>query len=447
MRSLALKLTLAFLMVALVGSALTAFLINRRTSSEFDRLLLDLNRDPLVANLRAYYSLTGSWAGVGERLRPDEDLPPQARRLLTRFILVDADRRIVFGGREQDIGRQVNARQIAQGVPVEIDGQTVGWLIPNPNLREALPAAPEVAFLRRINQATLLSALAATVLALAFGSLLAFSLTRSLRELTAATQRLAQGDLGAQVEVRSQDELGELAASFNSMSADLAQATAARRQMTADIAHELRNPLSVILGYTEALDEGKLRQDAEIYTVLHAEARQLSRLVDDLRTLSLAEAGELPLTRQTLPPGELLQRVAAAQRRIAQEKGLTLEVDVAPDLPSVYVDPDRLDQALTNLVTNAIRHTPTGGAIHLSALPSGNRIALQVHDTGEGIQPGDLPHVFDRFYRADRARAAPDASGLGLAITRSIVLAHGGEISAESQPGAGAAFTVYLPSA
>jgi len=309
------------------------------------------------------------------------------------------------------------------------------------------PYSPEDAFLARVNQAIAFGALGATVIALVLGGLLARAISQPVKELTEATQRVADGELGHQVPVRTKDELGDLAVSFNSMSADLATSNQLRRQMTADIAHELRTPLSIILGYSEALSDGKLQGKPAIYDAMYGEARLLSHLVDDLRTLSLADAGELTLNRSLLPAAECIDRIAASHAELAAQRGIRLEVQLAPDLPFVDVDRERIAQVLANLVSNALRYTPEGGVITLSAEADDGRVLLRVSDTGPGIEPAHLPLVFKRFYRADDARPANGESGLGLAIAKSLVEAHGGTIQVESAVGQGATFTVALPAA
>ncbi|MCB0159771.1 MAG: HAMP domain-containing histidine kinase, partial [Caldilineaceae bacterium] len=219
-----------------------------------------------------------------------------------------------------------------------------------------------------------------------------------------------------------------------------------RKQMTADIAHDLRTPLSVILGYTEALADGKLAGNPELFTVVHGEARHLSRLVDDLRTLSLADAGELTLTLQAVAPRDLLRRAAAAHFVHADERGVTIVVEDGDALPPVQVDLERMAQVFNNLVSNALRYTPADGTITLAARARGATVELTVADTGAGIDADALPHIFDRFYRADQARS-DDASGLGLPIVKSIVQAHGGTVDVTSTPGAGTTFRVVLPAA
>jgi signal transduction histidine kinase len=255
---------------------------------------------------------------------------------------------------------------------------------------------------------------------------------------------IAKGRFGKQVKVRSKDEIGKLAESFNQMSFDLDQATKSRQQMTADIAHDLRSPLSVITGYAEALSDNKLPGTPEVYDILLQETRHLDRLVDDLRLLSLADTGELPLTLQPIQPRTLLERVTARHSVASSQRRIDLLIDAADDLPLVNVDVERMSQVLDNLILNAFRYTPEGGCVVLGAVSSDDSVQITVKDNGRGIAEGDLPHIFDRFYRGDKSRPHNGESGLGLAIAKSIVEAHGGKINVESTPGQGAQFTITL---
>jgi two-component system sensor histidine kinase BaeS len=463
-RSLAFKLILAFLLVSITGAALTALFARWTTYHEFDRLVLEQVQTDFLADVTAYYEAHGSWQGAWAYFRP-ETLPPPlpgqqspppggqrlqpAQRSTYVFALAvqdspGLDGRVVLPAGPYRLGDRIPAAELAQGIEVELDGQVIGVALLTGQAPDLSPQ--EERYLARTDHSSLYAALAATLVALGLGVFLARTLTRPVRELTAATQALAQGEMPQQVPVRSQDELGELAASFNQMSADLARAVELRRQMTADIAHDLRTPLTVMAGYLEALRDGVLQPTAERFETMHLEAQHLRRLVEDLRTLSLADAGELTLNREALPPGVLLEQAAAAYQHQAGQQGIDLQVDVASDLPHVSVDPDRLAQVLGNLISNALRHTPASGQIRLAAAREADRVQLIVQDTGAGIPADELPHVFDRFYRGDEARVGDGGeSGLGLTIARSIVELHGGTISATSALGQGTTFTIHLP--
>jgi signal transduction histidine kinase len=241
--------------------------------------------------------------------------------------------------------------------------------------------------------------------------------------------------------------LGNLAHRFNNMVAELERAEQQRRNMTADIAHELRTPLHIIQGNLEGMLDGVYEPTTENITDTLDETRLLARLVDDLQTLSLAEAGQLPLHPTRFLLADLLADAAAGFESRAAAQNVNLLVDVPDPSPEMEADYDRLYQVLANLLTNALRHTPENDSITLraEAIPDGVRIT--VSDTGSGISPEDLPYIFDRFWRGDKSRARTEgSSGLGLAITKQLVLAHGGTISVESELGEGTTFIIELPS-
>ncbi len=441
MRSLTLKLTLAFLLVGLTGAALVALVVRERTRSAFDQFLLNRDQQNFIENLLAYYEVTGSWQGVADSLQFSPGGPPppfnggrNVRHDWLRFTLVGMDGRIVWSALPDQVGHQVGTADLGRAIPLSVQGQTVGWLLPAAVPHPMDPNTPEGAFLESVNQAIRLSALVAVILALTLSGLLAFTMTRSLRELTEATVEIAQGKLGRQVKVRSKDEIGVLATSFNKMSKDLARATKVRRQMTADIAHDLRSPLSVIAGYAEALSDGKLPGTPEVYGVLYQETKQLNRLVEDLRLLSLVDAGELPLQLQPCSPRLLMERAVARQAVASQQVGVSLRIDAGADLPTVIVDEERMAQVFDNLILNAFRYTPAGGEIVLSASQRDGEMQFMVRDNGSGIAAEELPNIFDRFYRGDKARQHNGESGLGLAIAKSIVEAHSGQYFSRKRP-------------
>lgn len=454
LNSLVFKLILAFLFVGLIGAFLVALFVYKNTQSQFNRLILDQNQEDLINNLTMYYETNQSWEGVEIVFRPSfmnmnppqnpgEGGPWDVRR--TQFTLVGTDGEIIYGDFRAREGRNFSAEEFEKGEPIKVNGETIAWLLFNPLFDRWRPGTPEGNFLTNVSKATIYSAIAAATLALIVGSILALTMTRSLRELTAATKALAKGELGHQVKVRSKDELGILADSFNQMSTELARSVKLRRQMTADIAHDLRTPLSVILGYSEALNDGKFTGSAEIYSIIHTEAQHLSHLVDDLKTLSLADAGELPLIRQEVSPLNLLKYTAAAYQIQAVKEGIKISVDAAEDLPPIYVDVERMSQVLGNLINNALRYTPQGGEIVLSAKTRDGKMQLQVSDNGSGISPEAIPYIFERSFRGDTARMQrAGEAGLGLAISKSLVEAHGGVISVESELNKGTCFTIVI---
>ena len=448
MRSLTLKLTLAFLAVGLIGALPVALFVGQMTRNAVDQFAVESGRTTLSENLGQYYQTYGNWEGAASALqRYLASRQDPADRHPLPIVVVDTSGQVVITNDGRYLpGTQVPAAGRTNAVPIKANNTVVGWLLQGSGGMGPRPGSPEDRLLAHIYQAIKYSAIGAVGIALLLGVLLARTLTQPIRELTEATQVVAKGKLGEQVTVRSRDELGLLAASFNRMSADLAHGSNLRRQMTADIAHDLRTPLSVILGYTEALRDGKLPPEQDIFDTLHIEAQHLQHLIDDLRTLSLADAGELSLTRQWMMPRALLERTAAAYRAQADDHGVALSVQSAANLPEVDVDPERIAQVLSNLVSNALRYTPAGGAITLAATAQADTVQLRVQDTGAGIAPEALPHIFERFYRADPSRQQENgSSGLGLAIAKSIVEAHGGTIGVESVVGRGTTFTINLP--
>ncbi len=294
------------------------------------------------------------------------------------------------------------------------------------------------------------------LLAVVMGALAAISLTlvfsrrmlRPIEQLTAAARKMEQGDLRQRVTVRSPDEIGQLSHAFNAMADGLERQEKLRRDMVSDVAHELRTPLTNIRGYLEAVRDGVTSSDPALIESLYDEAMTLNRLINDLQELSLAEANRLPIDRQLVAPSELIQRTAHALLPTAADKQVDLSIQVPQDLPLVEVDPARIGQVLRNLITNALTYTPAGGSVRITAEEHNTSLVVHVHDTGPGISDEDLPHIFERFYRADRSRnRTTGGSGLGLTIVKQLVEAHGGRVWVESQQGLGSTFSFSLPCA
>ena len=445
---LTLKLSLAFLLVSLIAIGLAAAFVWFTTASDFNQYLVDQRQAEFVAAASEYYRTHGNWQGVDAALRQTGLLPPPAQPGTDPpppqpFALVNQDREVIVASGDFPVGQKVQKGILARGIGIESSGLVVGTVLTSG--QKPARSQIEEKYLDSINRSLLVAALGSAVIAFLIGLFLARSLTRPVSDLTAAAHALAQGQLDQQVPVRSADELGELARAFNQMSADLQRLNRARQQMTADIAHDLRNPLTVIGGYLEALQDGKLKATPERFATLQAEVQQLQRLVDDLRTLALADGGELALRRQPVDPAELLAQTAAAYQAQADEAEVALLVTAGADLADFPLDPERMQQVLGNLVSNALRHTPPGGQVRLAAAGVPGGLEIRVSDTGSGIEPEILPYIFERSYRGDEARGEGH-SGLGLSIARSIVELHGGKIEASSAgAGQGAEFRIVLP--
>jgi signal transduction histidine kinase len=475
-RSITAKLVLAFLVVSITVVALASGITYWLTVREFKQLVFNQARDRFVADATLYYQVQGSWNGALTYFNLREAFPQpfgpgsgrepqqfgtgfvqsitvqgqsgqvqtvQGQASTFSFLLADANGRVLVPSGQYQVGDLIAATKLSQGTPVTVNGQQVGTVLVSGS---APPLGGlEKQYLTRSNQALLYAAVGAALVALLLGFILARTLTHPLRDLTSAIHAMAKGNLKQYVAVKSRDEIGELAAAFNHMSSDLDRLNRSRQQMTADIAHDLRTPLTVIGGYVESMHDGVLKPTPERLEIIHSEVEHLQRLVEDLRTLSQADAGELSLNREAVAPLALLKRMAQSYCNLAEQKKITLEAHTEEGLPEIRLDPDRMAQVFGNLITNSIRYTPEGGIIRLSARQEGDSLAFLVEDNGAGISAEALPRVFDRFYRADPARPQGSESGLGLAIAKSITEAHGGSISAQSQLSGGTTIKILLP--
>ncbi len=288
---------------------------------------------------------------------------------------------------------------------------------------------------------------AAVATAAAVSWFLAVRIVRPIGRLAAAAERIAGGSYGERVSVASSDELGVLASAFNDMAAALESAELRRRQLLADLAHELRTPIATIEGYVEGVRDGVVPATAETWAVLTTETGRIGRLVDDLQKVSKAEERQLDLRIRRCAPTEIVDDAVRAAAPSYAAKGVALEAATSDRLPPVAVDGDRVGEVFANLLDNALRHTPPGGRVDVHAERRGQLVEIAVSDTGDGIAPEHLERVFERFYRVDGGRArARGGSGIGLAIARALVEAHGGSIRAESDgAGRGSRFVVSLP--
>jgi signal transduction histidine kinase len=465
LRGLFPKLLAAFAVVVLTVGLLVVFLVGRATREEFHLYTSTVGQrqaERFAPFLADYYALQGSWDGVQDLLAftPEGmrgmhgsgmgrgNMGPDMWQMMgMQLLVVDAGGQIVADSYGELQGKQVDGDSLAIGEPIWVGNEQVGTALVTTG---AVASSLNDSFLKQVNQATLLAALAASTLALLLGGLITWGITRPIRQLTHAAEAIASGDLSQRVPTRADDEVGDLARAFNQMAAELQHAEDLRRQMTADIAHELRTPISVIQGNVEALQDGVFPLTGEALEPIQAKTALLARLVEDLRHLALAEAGQLPLDRRPTDLPALVRRTVAAFEPAAEAKSVRLELAAMPgELPMADLDAQRVEQVLVNLLSNALRYTPAGGSVSIRldrADPA--HLRVRVADTGPGIPAAALPNVFERFYRADKGRAREDdgsGSGLGLAVARSIVQAHGGAIGVESPPGQGATFWFTLP--
>ncbi len=447
MRSIRLKLVLSFIAISVLSTLLVVGFTRWRSREEFRTFLIDQNRPEMVRAFSEFYSQHGSWDGISNQdvMPPPTTVTDPAQVQHGPFTLVDGSTyRVVLAGQGYQVGSAVPPAAAASGIPIKSGNQIVGYLLINQPVYRI--GAPGTAYLARFNLQIVYGGLIAIALALLLAIYLARTLTRPVRELTLATQAMMSGGPAQQVPVRSRDELGQLANSFNRMSSDLARLMELRRQMTADIAHELRTPISIILGHAEAVHDGVLPPSSETFEIVREEAERLEHLVEDLRTLSMADAGELKLAMEPYPPEELLRRAEKVYAHQASQKQIGIEVNADAHLPEIKVDAQRMKEVLTNILDNALRYTPQGGRITLSAARAGNEVEIRIQDSGPGVAADELDKVFERFYRADTSRTRDEGgSGLGFAIARSIVERHNGRIWAESQPGQGLTVIIRLP--
>ncbi len=483
--SLLFKLLGAFLLVTLLGSLLIFAMVSWSTQSAFN-IYSTRNGQAwavrLAPVLADYYARNASWTGVESIIQSEAPLTGNSgvhgmgngpnsgqgmgigRALAAggmgggsgqRVILADTAGVVFVDTHSELLGKQLSDNELKNGAAVTLNGSAIATVLVTPNEFEGT-SSPAAEFLASVNRSILIAALVAGTVALLLGAFLFFQITAPLRQLKEASHAIAQGDLSRRVTIRSKDELGDVGQMFNHMADSLVKSEEQRHNMVADIAHELRTPLTVIRANLEGFMDDVLPLDMEHVRALYSETLLLNRMVDDLRLLSLVEAGELKLECGPTDLAALVEQVIKRLQPQAGQKGLVLEGDVADALPAVWADPDRLTQVINNLTANAMRYTPQGGRIIVSLTPSPDHaetLLLAVTDSGTGIDPQALPNVFERFYRADKSRARTSGgSGLGLAIVKRLVEAHGGKIEVFSPvfrdtdgQGYGTRFVVTLP--
>jgi two-component system OmpR family sensor kinase/two-component system sensor histidine kinase BaeS len=469
------RLTLAFALVILVTVGAIALLADLTAGQAFRQYLsyTDIARFETLSNaLTDYYVTHATWDGVDAVLRQVRIVtgpmpaPMMPRRSGTidwstdRFevLLADADETVIFDGERGRVGRQLTRGERAGAQELLVDDQVVGYLVISRPIQAAILGPLERIFLTRLRWLLVVGALLATAMGALLGLALSRSLTAPLQRLASAARAVANRDFTRRVDVEGSSEIADVARAFNEMTIALERSERQRQNMVADVAHELRSPLSVIQGNLQAILDDVYTLDKAEITRLYDETRLLSRLVDDLRELALADAGKLQLDLRPVDAARVVQTTVEGLAIAAEVQQVMLTAETGSELPLVVADADRLAQILRNLLVNALRHTPAGGRVSVAAQRNQSVLEIAVRDTGEGIAAEDLPHVFDRFWRADpartrlaRSRSAEGevrwyvGSGLGLSIAQSLVEAQGGRIWAESEPQQGSVFRFTVP--
>jgi len=437
------RLLMAFAAVVVVTVVIIYFFVSQRIVAgmrEYEQISAQYRSDQICSRLYTHYWQALSWEGV------QPVIEAAGRVSGVHVILVAANGTVVGDSKNSThIGANytdssVNAFNLTRGK--EILGTV--YLFPDPKAEEYV--APFRRLSVAINRFLLLGGALAIGLALVLTLVLSRRISSPIGALAEAARKLGQGDLSQRFQYQGKGEIAALAQAFNFMAADLQRIEELRRNMVADVAHELRTPLSNIRGYLEAIRDEVIKPDEDTIRSISEETSLLSRLVDELQELSLAEAGELTLVCQAEDISSLIRQAVIPWQPQLTAKGISLSLDLPNDLPLVNIDWQRVNQILHNLLENAVTHTHKGGTITVAASAQDGWVEVSVSDTGEGIPAEDLPRIFERFYRVDKSRSrATGGSGLGLTISKRLVEAHGGKITVQSELGKGSRFSFTLP--
>ena len=455
MNRLWVRLTLAFVAVTLVGVTTVAALTDWSAGRDFRQFLARQEvsaQGGLLDSLAAFYERNGNWNGVEEVMAglaaaPEAGRGLGARRGQPSYLLADANGLVVYDEHGTRVGSPISADERANAVSIQDNsGQTIGYLLVAGGAgRGQMPQADQN-LLDQLRQTLIIAGLVAGGLGVLMGLVISRMLAAPLANVARAARAFAARDWNRRVPVEGADEIAEVAREFNEMAEATLRAETVRRNLMADVAHELRTPLTVLQGNLRAMLDGVYPLELGEIATLYDETRLLNRLVDDLRELALADAGQLPLNPREMELGAVCRAAVADFGAAADAQNIHLVSHIPAHPVLARADPDRVAQVMRNLLSNAIRHTPTGGTITVTGQAASHRdIRVDVADTGEGIAAEDLPHVFDRFYRAEKSRAREGGgTGLGLAVAKAWVEAMGGTIGVESEPGHGSRFWFTL---
>jgi len=463
--SITTRLIVSFVAIIFLSIVLFIVVSNRVVYDRFSDLVIRSGTNfsrRIVPILEGYYENNGSWEGIEDlvfdmagahdmaglgRNRPENLNAAIPRLMITaqdeRFILIDGDV-VVFDSNPDGLPINDPDNLVKYGTPIVVNGEQVGTFLVASTM--GILSESQNIFIDRVNQSLIWVGLLSIILVFLVAVWQSRTIVKPLHQMADAANRLAKGDYNQRVAVNRNDELGDVATAFNQMASDLAQQEDIRRQMMADVAHELRTPLSILRIDLESMEDGLMDTNPENIRNLQSEVTYLSNLVEDLRMLSMADAGDLRVEKSRIELNSLAREMVERQQNAARERKISLKANYANHEIFVMGDSQRLSQVLVNLLSNAIQHTPPGHEICTQIELDGQTAIVSVMNTGSWILRDDLTRIFDRFYRVEQSRNRDHGgSGLGLSIARSLVEAHGGRIWADSVEGKSTTFKFSLP--
>ena len=474
-----LRLFLSFALITIITLAILSFVVQGQTQSTLTTFAKGggfFGADRIVTQLQDYYLEHGSWEGVSSEITssgsPDSNNQSAGQQqnsqgqgtgatqgrgnsrggymymggqgMIGNFSLTDPEGQVIFSN-TTDLVDQFPVDVLEDSFPINVDNQLVGYVVPDNNiidLGEIISENLKTSLNESLLKTVLISGGVALVLALIF----AYVLMRPVRRLTSAASQLAQGDLSQRVPVQGGAELSQLAKTFNQMAESLEKSYQARKAMTADIAHELRNPLAVQRANLEAIQDGVYPLTLDNLEPIIQQNNLLNKLVEDLRTLTLTDTDSLSLDKTATDFAPFIQQICDHVQPQFSANQINLQFADSGNCPKIAIDKNRMNQVIYNLLQNSLHHTPSGGKVGLTLSCSTSTADLSIHDSGVGIPEEALPQIFERFYRADHSRSRDKGgTGLGLTIALRLVEAHHGTLTAANHPNGGAVFTIRLP--